>query len=279
MDVLQMCGSQPHDVLATLRFHGLHAVPGVEAWDGVTYRRTLRLPDGSTGRIALRAGGPGTVTVETDLADVDTVETLVRDLLDLDRDPAVVDAALAADPALAALVVARPGLRSPGAADGAELGVRTVVGQQVSLAGARTVLGRIAAAHGDPLPGDGPDRLFPTAATFAALDPAVLPLPRARGRALVGLAAAVADGRVTLRRGADADAETAALLALPGIGPWTANYLRMRVFRDPDILLASDLAVRRVAAELGLDLSGSERWAPWRSYVTHHLWAVVLDRL
>lgn len=286
MSVTHVTGPAPHDITATLRFHGLHAVAGVETWDGETFARTLRLP-GGPGRLAVRAVEAlttGTVSAEVrlelaDPGDHDLALTLVRDLLDLDNDPAPVDAALGADPRLAALVASRPGLRSPGAVDGLELGVRTVVGQQVSLAGARTVLGRIAAAHGETLPGAAPNLLFPSAETLAGLDPTVLPLPRARGRALVGLAAAVVDGRVTVHRDADVDEQTAALLALPGIGPWTARYLRMRVFRDPDVLLVTDLAVRRVADELGLDLDDSDGWAPWRSYVTHHLWAVVLARL
>ena len=281
MAVMHVTGPGPHDVAATLRFHGLHAVPGVESWDGEVYARTLRLP-GGPGRVWVRAAGPAAAEVRlelTDPADHTVALTRVRDLLDLDTDPAPVDAALGADPRLAPLVASRPGLRSPGSVDGLELGVRTVVGQQVSLAGARTVLGRIAAAHGDPLPGDGPDLLFPSAATLAGLDPTVLPLPRARGRALVGLAAAAVDGRVVLEPDADADVQTTALLALPGIGPWTARYLRMRVFHDPDVLLVTDLAVRRVAVELGLDLADSGAWAPWRSYVTHHLWAVVLARI
>ena len=115
---------------------------------------------------------------------------------------------------------------------------------------------------------------FPSADRLAALDPATLPMPRARGRTVNALAAATAAGSLELDPGADRDDVGAALLAMPGIGPWTADYLRMRTMSDPDVLLASDLVVRRSAADLGVDLSsGRPDWAPWRSYATYHLWA------
>ena len=168
----------------------------------------------------------------------------------------------------------RPGLRVPGAVDGVETAVRTVVGQQISVRGARTVLARLLAEHGEPaFPGE-PWRLFPAADRLAALDPAALPMPRARARAVVGLAGAVAGGQLCLDPGADRAATRAALLALPGVGPWTADYLRMRALGDPDVLLAGDLVVRRAAATLGVGLAGGRPdWAPWRSYATDHLWA------
>ena len=142
------------------------------------------------------------------------------------------------------LVRATPGLRVPGQVDGDETAIRTVIGQQVSVTGARTVAGRLVAEHGRPVESDVPGltHLFPDAATLAAADPTTLPMPRARGRALVGLAAALADGRVLLDRGPDRDDVRRALLELPGIGPWTADYVAMRALGHPDVFLPTDLA-------------------------------------
>lgn len=141
----------------------------------------------------------------------------------------------------------------------------------MSLAGARRVLGRIVAEHGEDV-FDG-WRLFPSAQTVAGLDPLALPMPRARGRALVGLGAAVAAGDIRLDAGADRVETERALLALPGIGPWTARYLQMRVLGDPDVLLDTDLVVRRRMDRLGIDAAAAAGCAPWRSYLSHHLWA------
>ncbi|MGH8959675.1 MAG: DNA-3-methyladenine glycosylase family protein, partial [Jatrophihabitantaceae bacterium] len=169
-------------------------------------------------------------------------------------------------------VAKRPGLRSPGAVDGFELAVRAVVGQQISVSGARTLLGRITAEHG--LAVFDRFRLFPSAEEFAGIDPETLPMPRARARTLLALAEACADGVLSLDPGADRERERATLLALPGVGPWTADYVQLRTMRDPDVLLNTDLGVRKSAAALGVDLTdGRPGWAPWRSYATHHLWA------
>jgi AraC family transcriptional regulator of adaptative response / DNA-3-methyladenine glycosylase II len=205
-----------------------------------------------------------------------SVVARVRRLFDLDADPVAVDAQLSADPELARQVAARPGLRSPGSADGAEMAARAIVGQQISVAGARTVLGRIAATHGDvAFPGEG-WMLFPSAEVLAEIDPAELPMPRARGAALAGVAAQLADGKLELDAGADRAELRSALLALPGIGPWTADYLRMRAVGEPDVLLGTDLAIRGAARQLALSLAGDRPdWAPWRSYATHHLWATL----
>lgn len=271
----QLAYRAPLDVHATLRFHGVHAVAGVEAWDGTTFTRTLQLP-GGPGRIALARGtGPGVQAVFelAATADIGPAVAIARRLLDLDMDPVTVDAALGRHRDLAGLVAARPGLRSPGGADAAELAIRTIVGQQVSLAGARTVLARIVGALGERAFADDPGWMFPTAAALAAADPAMLPLPRARRDTVTRVATAIAAGDLDLRLGVDV---RTALLATRGIGRWTADYLAMRAFGDPDVLLETDLAVRRVATALQIDLTAGGRFAPWRSYVTHHLWAVAL---
>jgi AraC family transcriptional regulator of adaptative response / DNA-3-methyladenine glycosylase II len=212
----------------------------------------------------------------TDQRDLVTVVSRMRRLLDLDADPSAVDAQLGTDPALGPLIAKRAGLRSPGAVDGFELAVRAVVGQQISVSGARTLLGQMAAEHGTPAFAGGTLRLFPSALEFASIDPDRLPMPKARGHTLVALARVVADGELSLDPGADRDRERATLLAIAGIGPWTADYVQMRTMSDPDVLLASDLGVRKSARTLGVDLGGGRpEWAPWRSYASHHFWAAL----
>jgi AraC family transcriptional regulator of adaptative response / DNA-3-methyladenine glycosylase II len=277
---LRLAYRAPMDLAATLRFLGGRAVTGLESYDGTTLTRTLRLPHGA-GLVSL-APAAGHVAARLRLADhrdLAAAVARVRRLLDLDADPQAVDEVLAGQPALAPLVARRPGLRSPGAADGFELAVRAVVGQQVSVAGATTVLSRLVAEHGRPaFDGDPAWRLFPEPAVIAALDPATLPMPRARGRSLVALATAMATGAVVLGPGSERSGTRAALLALPGIGPWTADYLLMRALGDPDVYLVTDLGIRqallRLAGSGELDPSAT---APWRSYLTHHLWASLGD--
>jgi AraC family transcriptional regulator of adaptative response / DNA-3-methyladenine glycosylase II len=177
-----------------------------------------------------------------------------------------------------------PGLRVPGQLDGAEMAVQTVLGQQVSVAAARTAASRLVETHGEPLGLEGAhavSRLFPTMATLAALDPESLPMPRSRGRALVGLAQALDAGEVRLDWSTDRAETRAALLALPGIGPWTADYVAMRALGDPDAFLPTDLGVRNAAAQLDLDdpTARSETWRPWRSYALMRLWSLVLKDL
>ena len=177
----------------------------------------------------------------------------------------------------------------PGAFDGFELAVRAVLGQQVSVAAARTLAGRLVTLAGTPLPGgppagDGePTSLFPTAAEVAAADLTVLGMPASRQRTLRGLAEAVADGFVTLDGSADIDDTCARLLSLPGIGPWTVAYVRLRALGDPDSLLVGDLALRKAAVAIGLPepwpelTARAEAWRPWRGYASFHLWATLPD--
>lgn len=267
----------PMDLDATLWFLGMRAIPHVERHDGDSYTRVVRAPHGPA-LVDLRPG-EGAVACRvslTDQRDLVLVVSRVRRLLDLDADPSAVDALLGADAALAPLVTKHPGLRAPGAVDGFEMAVRAVVGQQISVSGARTVLGRITADHG-PTAFVGKDfRMFPGPAEFAAIDPDTLPMPRARARTLLALAEACANGDLSLDPGADRERERATLLSLPGIGPWTADYVHMRAMSDPDVLLATDLGVRKSADRLGIDLgSGRPDWAPWRTYASHHLWAAL----
>ena len=169
----------------------------------------------------------------------------------------------------------------PGHVDGNELAVRAVLGQQVSLRGAATLAARLAHAHGEQLrrPVAGVTHLFPTAEALAAADPDSLGMPRARRRALLALAAALAGGELTLDAGARRDEARRRLSALPGIGPWTVEYVAMRALRDPDAFPAADLGVRRALEQLGQDGRPAaaqrlaERWRPYRAYAVQHLWA------
>ncbi|MEA2191246.1 MAG: AraC family transcriptional regulator, partial [Solirubrobacteraceae bacterium] len=181
------------DVCAALAFLGRRAVRGIETYEAGCYARTVRAPGGPA-RIRLSRGEQGVVArLElTDAADLATVLALARRLLDLDADQPAIDARLAADPALGALVAARPGLPSPGAADGFEMAIRAVVGQQISVAGAHTILGRIAAEHGSRAFGEEPAQLFPGPAGLAGADPASLPMPRSRARTVLAIAEACA---------------------------------------------------------------------------------------
>ena len=228
------------------------------------------------------AGGETAFVIATfaldDLRDIAAAVERVRRMLDADCDPIAVAEAFAGDPLIGPLVRRVPGLRVPGHVDGNEIAVRAVLGQQVSVAGARTVAARLTRAHGRPLaqPTDELTHLFPDAATIAALDPDDLPMPRARGRALVTLCAALADGTIALDRGADRGDVRRALLALPGIGPWTADYIALRALGHPDIFLPTDIGIRDALTGLGQDPARAadlaEGWRPWRSYAQLHLW-------
>jgi AraC family transcriptional regulator of adaptative response / DNA-3-methyladenine glycosylase II len=268
----------PMDAAHLFDFLAIRAVPGLEEGSADGYRRVLALPHGS-GVVEIDADLGARLHLD-DLRDLTAAVQRTRWLLDLDADPEAVDELLGRDGLLGPGVRRRPGIRVPGTVDGGELVVRAVLGQQVSVAGARTIAGRLVGDHGKPLttPSGRLTHQFPDAQTLAGLRPESLPLPHSRATALVGLAAAVADGRVSVNPGADPDELTAQLLALPGIGPWTANYVRMRATRDPDAFLPTDLGVRRALAALGQPSDPrsadalAARWRPWRSYAVQHLW-------
>jgi len=270
---LRLPARPPFDPVGLFRFFADHAIPGLELGDESRYERTLTLPGGPAQVVVIPdAQRPGVIVTArlTALADVPSLVARVRRMFDLDADSVAIDASLARDPALAPLVAAVPGIRLAGSADGVEALFRTLVGQQISVAAARTVLGRIVAQLGDGA--------FPSAAVIAERGHEVLRGPATRVRSIISAAEAVTGGDLRL------DVETPAaelrekLLALPGVGPWTADYLAMRVLGNPDILLSSDLVVRRSASALGLAADEphlTERgagWAPWRSYATVHLW-------
>ena len=197
-----------------------------------------------------------------------------RQLLDLDADACAINAVLAADGLLAPLVTARPGLRVPGTYDGFELAVRAVLGQQVSVPGARTLAGRLADRFGTrlPMPDSAPSVLFPGPADLADADLSGLGLTTARQATLRTLGAAVAGGTLELDHGADPQQTAARLAELPGIGPWTIAYILMRAVGDPDAFPAGDLGLRRALERLGGSTAEADRWRPWRAYAAVHLW-------
>ncbi|MET0672800.1 MAG: AlkA N-terminal domain-containing protein [Microbacterium pygmaeum] len=258
-----------------------HAVAGVETATAETFARTIALPGGpawfemridETGRVRLRAR-------LTSLADLSSLVARARRLFDLDADPLAVDEALSQQPELAPLVARIPGVRVPGAVDPHEMLIRAMIGQQISVAAARTAMSRLAAALGERTDVAGsPAILFPTMAALAEHGPEVLRGPAARVRSITNAATALTSGELDLGPGDDGAHQRAALLAMPGIGPWTADYVRMRVLGDPDVLLPGDVAARAGAAAAGIpaDAAGLTAWAsrtaPWRSYLMAHLW-------
>jgi AraC family transcriptional regulator of adaptative response / DNA-3-methyladenine glycosylase II len=369
---LRLAFRPPIDLDRMFGYLATRAIPGIEVVSAGEYKRTISLPNGF-GLLSLRPV-PGENWVEcslalSDLRDVTAAAQRCRRLLDLDADPWAISGFFDGDPVIGPLAAACPGRRSPGAVDGNEIAVRAVLGQQVSLAAARRLAGRLVARFGTPLPpsldvagfcdgaAGGLTHVFPGAATIAGLDPATLPMPLARGRALVTLAATLASGDISLDPGADREEAGVRLVALPGIGPWTAGYIRMRALSDPDVFLPGDVGVVRALRQLavsggdgasadgangrganadeadadgangrgdhgrgdngrkanggedngqtstgqtanghrgsgsgtaralvnGAALAGSpagslrlaERWRPWRSYATHHLWAAL----
>jgi len=267
------------------------AVPGVEEWRDGALHRALLLPGGPA-VVRVAPPDPGATGVRVELLtgsrhDLGAAVARVRWWLDLDADPAAVDAALAADPALAPLVAAAPGRRVPRAVTAAETAVRAVLGQQVSTAAARTHAGRLVLAHGTPLPQPvgGLTHLFPAPAQLAAVTADELALPRARRRTLLGLVAALGDGLLDVPSGRLPESSRAehlaALRTLPGVGPWTASTVALRGLGDDDAFLPGDLGALAAARSLGLaeDARALERrsatWSPVRGYALQHLWGVL----
>ena len=284
--VARLAYRPPMDLEATLRFLGRRAVPGAEEWDGRTYRAVLRLPHG-LGVVTVPAattGGPRpAVEVQLrldDVRDYAAAAARLRRLLDLDADPAAVEADLAADPVIGPAVRAHPGRRVPGAALATEVAIRAVLGQQVSVAAARSLAGRLTAMYGTPLaePAGSLGRAFPSAEALAGADPATFGMPRRRAGTLQTLATRLASGAIDLDPGCDRDRAERDLLAVPGIGPWTAAYIRMRALGDPDVFPPGDLGLRRALAARADGAGGAGTvtpgtWKPWRSYAALHLWA------
>jgi AraC family transcriptional regulator of adaptative response / DNA-3-methyladenine glycosylase II len=271
-----------------LSFLGARALPGVEEVRDGTYRRSVRTTDGAASIVALSPDDAGEhVTLELSVDHTsdrasDPAEFVhdARRAFDLDADPVVIDAKLAEDPKMTPLVVRKPGIRVPGTFDPFELLVRAIFGQQVSVSGARTSLGRFAARFGTPLdpPSGGITHLFPSAEQVAELPLDAFEMPRGRAEAIHRAAELVSDGKLDLSGDAPIEETLHILGEVRGIGPWTVAYVAMRALREPDAFLAGDLGVRKGFEVLGLPatsgeiLDRAERWRPWRAYAVMHLW-------
>jgi AraC family transcriptional regulator of adaptative response / DNA-3-methyladenine glycosylase II len=280
--ILLLAYRPPLDWEAMLEFLSGRCTAGVEQVEGGAYRRTVRVGKrvGWVSVTAEPARPVLRVEVSSSLSAARRpLEARLRALFDLDLDPAEVAAALRRDRLLAPSVRRSPGLRVNGAFDAFEAAVRVVLGQQVSVRAATTVAGRLAAAIGEPVetPFSGLDRLAPTpgAVTTAGEDRiARVGMPGARARTLLALAAAITSGDLVLERGADPDQVRDRMLALPGVGPWTASLVAMRALGAPDAFPGGDLGVLRA---LGVKSAReaearAEAWRPWRAYAAMHLW-------
>jgi AraC family transcriptional regulator of adaptative response / DNA-3-methyladenine glycosylase II len=275
---------RPFAASTLLSFLGARALPGVEEVRDGSYRRSARTVDGDPVVIALTPHPVDDhVTIEVSTGRPSGATELMhvaRRAFDLDVDPGEIDAALAQDPKLAPSVRRIPGIRVPGTFDAFELVLRAIFGQQVSVSGARTSLGKVAARYGTPL--DPPvgtiSNLFPTPAQVADLPLEAFEMPRGRAKAIRRVAELATHGSLDLSGDAPIDETLHVLSEVRGIGPWTLAYVAMRALRDPDAFIAGDLGVRKGFEALGLpatpkELSQrAERWRPWRAYAVMHLW-------
>ena len=284
---LRLCYRPPFDFAAMLGFLGKRALPGLEQVEVDAYQRLAGTVEAPV-RVRVTAD-PDRPELHLDIAGAEPqaipdMVRRVRRLFDLDADLGPVHRSLAEDARLARAIGRRPGLRVPGAWDGFEVAVRAVLGQQVSVAGATTLAGRLLRTFGQPCAGsvDGFDRLFPSAEALRDAELEAIGLPRSRAACLRALAAAVADGELDFSAGQPLAGFVARLCELPGIGRWTANYVAMRVLGHPDAFPAGDLIVRQV---LGAGQTLGERaceqrsqaWRPWRAYAVLHLWHLAGD--
>jgi AraC family transcriptional regulator of adaptative response / DNA-3-methyladenine glycosylase II len=270
----------PFDWPAINAFLNTRSIAGVEAVRGSSYRRTVRIASGGkehAGWIAVTISPKKPalhITVSASLAKaLPLVLSRVKALMDLACHP--VEVAQALGP----LAKRHPGMRVPGAFDGFEIAVRAILGQQVTVAAARTLAGRFADTFGDSIttPFDSLTTLFPTATRIAALPPARvarLGMPGARARTIVALARAIADGQLILAPNADIEPTLARLRALPGVGEWTAQYIAMRALSWPDAFPHTDLGVMKALGGKNARqvLAAGETWRPWRAYAVMHLW-------
>ena len=273
---------QPLALAPLLTFLEQRAVAGIEQARDATYKRSVSLTHGWA--IVELRGEADHVSCRLELEDVRDRALAVsrcRRLLDLDADPHTIESALARDDRLRPVVARRPGLRVPGTLDPEELAIRAVLGQQVSVAAARTSAARLVVAYGRRLVESrgAITHMWPSMEVLAGSDLQELKVPRTRRDTVRNLAGALADGSLRLDEGAEGNEIRERLLGLAGIGPWTASYIAMRALKEPDAFMATDLGVKRGAVALGLPAEPralerySQRWRPWRSYAVQYLWA------
>lgn len=279
---LQLSYRPPFDWTGMMRFMGARTLKGVEQVDGDQYLRTVRIGSRKGWVHVRHAPEKRALMVEITHSLAPTLPALLgrlRHMFDLSARPDVIAAHLMQDSILAGAVARNPGLRVPGAFDGFEIAVRAILGQQITVKGATTLAGRFSEAFGEPIetPHLGLSRLSPTPQRVAAAqveDVAALGIVRTRAQSIVTLAEEVASGRLKLEAGAPPEATIKQLIALPGIGNWTAHYIAMRALRWPDAFPKEDLALRNSLAGVTAAQAEalSQAWRPWRSYATLHLW-------
>jgi len=289
--VLRLGYRPPYDFDGVLDFLRTRALPGIEQVDAHAYARVFG-PAEAPGWLRLSAWPGGEHALKLELscpqpARMLPLVTRLRRMFDLDAEPRAIAATLAAGGVLAPLLRRRPGLRLPGGWDGFEIAVRAVLGQQVSVAAARTLAARVVARWGEPLATPvlpGLSRLFPAPERLVDADLREVGVVNARCETIRGIARALLDGRADFRTGQPLEEFVARWTALPGIGDWTAQYMAMRALSHPDAFPAADLILRRAAAGNGGELSTrtlstmAEAWRPWRAYAVMHLWRSVADQ-
>jgi AraC family transcriptional regulator of adaptative response / DNA-3-methyladenine glycosylase II len=278
----------PYDFDQILGFLRKHAIPGMEEVGDANYARTIEI-DGLHGIVCVQKADGHALRATIRFPRLSVLPQIIarlRRVFDLAADPQAIAAHLSEDPLLAPLLAAWPGLRVPGAFDGFELAVRGLLGQQISVAAARTLAGRLVARFGTPLAIDCSGfaqltHVFPSPAALAKADASSFGLPKARRAALISLAAEIAADPSIFARHAPLDEAVARLRKLPGIGEWTAHYIAMRELREADAFPAADLGLIRAVAQLtGTTptpkelLARAELWRPWRAYAAQHLWAL-----
>lgn len=269
---------------AMLEFLKARAIPGVEAVSNGCYRRTISI-DKVVGSIQVRpAAGRKELLLEADLPDTTKlmkVAERVRSLFDLTADPQEVASLLGRSETFDRTLHQWPGLRVPGGWDGFELAVRAILGQQVTVQGATTVAGRIVQRLGNPaspLPDTGLTYYFPSAEVLTKANLSGIGLTTAKITSIRRLAQLVATGELRLDEAADSTRTRQLLISIPGIGPWTVEYIAMRALRDPDAFPASDLGLRKGASTDNEPITGkqlerlAQSWRPWRSYAAMYLW-------
>jgi len=283
--VLRMGYRPPYDFTAMLDFLRGRALPGVELVDERSYARVVG-PATSPGWLRVSAWPEGEHALKLELRGVDSAQLLsivnrLRRMFDLDADPHAIASALSVDPRLRPLLKKRPGLRLPSAWDGFEVAMRAVIGQQVSVAAARTFTARLAQAYGEPLPpdfADGLQHLFPTPEALADADLSAIGLTRSRADTVRTVARAVLNGDVDFRSERTLEEFVSRWVALPGIGPWTASYIAMRGLGHPDAFPADDLVLQKAVPTDGSRMTAkaltarAQAWRPWRAYAVMHVW-------
>ncbi len=283
----------PYDWDSLVAFLAMRAIPGIEVVTPRRYARTIGL-GGQSGILTVEPAAGDRLRASIRFPRLEALPTIIariRSVFDLAADPAAIASHLGADPVLAPMVAARPGLRVPGAWDGFELAVRAILGQQITVVAATKLAGRIVEAWGEPLPDTlagsitGLSHVFPTPAVLANADIAALGMPRSRGAALNGLAGAVRDDPKLFDPQRGLDEAIAQLKGLAGVGEWTAQYIAMRQLREPDAFPAADVGLMRALAEPDGTrptpaelVDRAERWRPWRAYAALHLWTSLADK-